>query len=184
MKKLIILMLLIFVSCSGNNSNSSVPESTRTTSLMYKQQTYCSGWVNSTSENLTEVNNQLEIWFSAVGQVDLTSSWFEEFRKEDEVSNAITLQKEINNQYGEIMLAKQKGDVGTILRRYVEAFDYWEQGVLEDNLTVFNEGTRRYKQAEKILDKYKKKSINTSNEEYYYYDFRPYCKISAPGGQY
>ena len=179
MKKLIILMLLIFVSCSGNNSNSSVPETTSTTSLLTKQYILCNAWIDSTSENLTEVNNQLEIWFSAVGQVDLTSSWFEEFRKEDKVSNAITLQKEINNQYGEIMLAKQKEDVGNILRLYVEAFDYWEQGVLEDNLTVFNNGSRKYKFAEKILDKYRMKSINTSNEEYYYYDFRPYCKISG-----
>jgi len=179
-----ILMLLIFVSCSGNNSNSSVPETTRTTSLMYKQQTYCQEWENSTSENLTEMDNQMVLLFKAVGQVDLTSSWFEEFKKEDKVSNAITLQKEINNQYGEIMLAKQKEDVGNILRLYVEAFDYWEQGVLEDNLTVFNNGSRRHKQAEKILDKYRKKSINTSNEEYYYYDFKDYCKISAPGGQY
>jgi len=179
MKKLIILMLLIFVSCSGNNSNSSVPETTSTTSLLQREGTLCIAWIDSTSENLTEVNNQLEIWFSAVGQVDLTSSWFEEFRKEDKVSNAITLQKEINNQYGEIMLANQKGDVGSALRLYVEAFDYWEKGVLEDNLTVYNNGTRRYKQAESVLKWYKKKSINTSNEEYYYYDFRPYCKISG-----
>jgi hypothetical protein len=179
MKKLITLMLLIFVSCSGNNSNSSVPETTSTTSLLTKQYILCNDWVDSTSENLTEVNDQLEIWFGAVGQVDLTSSWFEEFRKEDKVSNAITLQKEINNQYGVIMLAKQKEDVGFALRLYAEAFDYWEQGVLEDNLVVFNNGTRSYKRAEKILDNYKMKSINTSNEEYYYYQFEPYCKISG-----
>ena len=179
MKKLLTLMLLIFVSCSGNNSNSSVPETTSTTSLLTKQYILCNAWIDSTSENLTEMDNQMVLLFKAVGQVDLTSSWFEEFKKEDKVSNAITLQKEINNQYGEIMLANQKEDVGDILRLYGEAFDYWEQGVLEDNLTVFNNGSRKYKFAEKILDKYRMKSINTSNEEYYYYDFMPYCKISG-----
>jgi len=172
-------MLLIFVSCSGNNSNSSVPETTSTTSLLTKQYILCSAWVDSTSENLTEVNDQLESFFSAVGRGDLTSSWFKEFRQEDKVSNAITLQKEINNQYGEIMLATQKGDVGSALRLYAQAFDNWEQGILEDNLEVFNSGTRKYKLAEKYLKWVKKKSINTSNEEYYYYEFRPYCKISG-----
>ena len=171
-------MLLIFVSCSDVNSNSLIEETTSTTSLLTKQYHDCYKWEDSTNQNLAEVNYQLSSWFIAV-QIYQLSSWFEEFRKEDKVSNAITLQKEINNQYGEIMMGRQKLDVSTALKLYAAAFDHWEEGILEDNLEVFNNGTHDYKQAERFLDDYKMKSINSSNEEYYYYKFSNYCLISG-----
>ena len=179
MKKLLILILLIFVSCSDVNSNSSAQETTSTTSLQSKLEDECKKWNEGTNEILDEINYQLESFFSAVGRGDLTSSWFKEFRQEDKVSNAITLQKEINNEYGEVMMGRQKLNVSTALKLYAEAFDHWEQGILEDNLEVFNSGTYDYKQAERFLDDYKIVYESSTGKEVIFYEFSQYCLISG-----
>ena len=77
------------------------------------------------------------------------------------------------------MMGRQKLNVSTALKLYAEAFDDWEQGILEDNLEVFNSGTYDYKQAERFLDDYKIVYETSTGKEIIYYEFSQYCLISG-----
>ena len=179
MKKLLILMLLIFVSCSDTNNNVSVQETsttqiqetTTTTSVIEKRKEDCRIWKEETIKQLTGISYQLTSFYSAVGRGELSSSLFE-----DLYPSGVGFYNEqlyLNEEYGAGMSEKVKNDVIEAALWYIEGFDKWERGFLEDNLTLFNEGTYAIDVAEKWLQPY----IVPSDLKTTQYSF-PECSIS------
>jgi len=76
-------------------------------------------------------------------------------------------------EFGAGMSEKVKNDVFEAALWYIEDFDKWERGFLEDNLTLFNEGTYAIDMAEKWLQPY----IVPSDLKTTQYSF-PECSIS------
>jgi len=173
-------MLLIFVSCSDTNNNVSVQETsttqiqetTTTTSVIEKHKEDCRIWKESTITELTGISYQLTSFYSAVGRGELSSSWFETYRYPDPVV-FYSYQLQLNEKYGAGMSEKVKNDVIQAALWYIEGFDKWERGFLEDNLTLFNEGTYAIDVAEKWLQPY----IVPSDLKTTQYSF-PECSIS------
>ena len=174
-------MLLIFVSCSDTNNNVSVQETsttqiqetTSTMSILEIRKHECRVWKEYTVEDLTEINFLINAFYSAIARGELSSSWFETqyfalmpilFRDQ---------QMELNDYMGAGVSEKVKNDVMEALSWYIEGFDKWERGFLEDNLTLFNEGTYAIDMAEKWLQPY----IVPSDLKTTQYSF-PECSIS------
>lgn len=175
-------MLLIFVSCSDTNNNVSVQETsttqiqetTTTTSVIEKRKEDCRTWKEYTIQDLTEINYKISAFYSAVGRGELSRSWFETQYFVGTAQRFLNLQIRRNSgELGAGMSEKVKNDVIEAVLWYIEGFDKWERGFLEDNLTLFNEGTYAIDMAEKWLQPY----IVPSDLKTPQYSF-PECSIS------
>ena len=126
---------------------------TSTISVIEKRKEECRKWKERTVQGLTGISYQLTSFYSAVGRGELSSSWFETYRYPD-ASAFYSYQLQLNEKYGAGMSEKVKNDVIQAALWYIEGFDKWERGFLEDNLTLFNEGTYAIDMAEKWLQPY------------------------------
>ena len=172
-------MLLIFVSCSYINNNVSVKETittqiqetTSTTSVIEKRIEECRLWKESTIKQLNGIDYQLTSFYATTGRGEMSSSWFEDLYPSPSISYSYILG--YNEALGAGMSEKVKNDVIQAVLWYIEAFDKWERGFLEDNLTLINEGTYAIDMAEKWLQPY----IVPSDLKTTQYSF-PECRIS------